>query len=218
MNLVNRRFFYFAAAESILLLALLVLASIVIKDSTPVLEFRPISSWEIAFIIFICGAVYWTFHFLGHSQTGFWIMASIIILGHAFPILAHNALEWSQFFGIETIAEGDRSLVRDTTLFLFSLVLLISLHRIMGLRTLDNQLLLRKVQTMDRNRIVLNEGIILTGLIATGIVLALVMVWTASALGKNQDLLDGSPWSVMVVGGGAALVFVGSLVFWLTRR
>ena len=48
--------------------------------------------------------------------------------------------------------------------------------------------------------------------------LALVIVFAASLLGRPSVLPTHSPWIVMMVGGGAAFLFVCSLMLWFRAR
>ena len=49
-------------------------------------------------------------------------------------------------------------------------------------------------------------------------ILALVIVFAASLLGRPSVLPTHSPWIVMMVGGGAAFLFVCSLMLWFRAR
>ena len=218
MSLGNRRTLSFFAAESILLLCLLTLATLVFRGSIANERIRELGSWEITATIFACCTIYWTMQMLGRSQPAFWLMALLVFLAQVLAIWTHNALEWSQFFGIETGGESVRSLPQDTTIFLVSLVGLLTLYRTIGLRRLDGLLISRQVKESDRNRILLNEGLVLIGLMGSGILLAFLMVLIASSIGEHQNLLARSPFSVLTVGGSAALLLGCSLIFWLTRR
>ena len=218
MSLGNWRTISFVAAESVLLLGLLALATLVFRGSISVERIHEVGLWELTGAIFVCSGIYWVMQMLGRNQTAFWLAASLILLAQGFAVWAHNALEWSQFFGIEPVGESSRSLVWDTILFVVSLVGLMTLYRTIGLRKLDGLLASRQVKVSDRNRVLIREGLTLLGLMACGFLLAFLMVLTASSLGKHQNLLSRSPWSVMTVGGGAAIFFVCSLVIWLTRR
>ena len=218
MRLGNWRNHSFVAAESVLLLGLLALAMLVFRSSITSEAILEMGFWENAGVIFACFALYWATQTLGRNLTAFWFMATLVILAQGLAIWQHNALEWSQFFGVEVNGAEGRSLFKDTILLLVSLVGLMALNRIIGLRRLDGLLITRMVGTRDRNSILMNEGLVLAGLIVCGAILAFLMVLIASSLGKHQDVLSLSPWSVMAVGGSAAVLFVSSLLVWLTRR
>ena len=160
------------------------------------------------------GLTSWTT--IGIDKIGLLIL--IVVLAQGPAIWTHNALEWTQFFGLETDSENVRSLVQDTIWFLVSLVGLMSLYRTMALRRLDDLLLARQVGADDRNGVMVGEGIVLAGLMICGGILAFLMVLTASSLGRHQGILAHSPWSVMTVGGSAAVLFVCALFVWLKRR
>ncbi len=218
MMMGSRRSLSFAAAESVLLIALLLLAALVLRSSFSSEAIAGFGGWDTAGVILAIFAVYWAMQVLGRNQVGFWVMALIVVLAQGPAIWTHNALEWTQFFGLETDSENVRSLVRDTIWFLVSLVGLMSLYRTMGLRRLDDLLLARQVGADDRNSVLVGEGIVLVGLMICGGILALLMVLTASSLGRHQGLLAHSPWSVMTVGASAAVLYVCALFVWLTRR
>lgn len=218
MNLWNWRTLSFAAAESALLLSLLALAALVFRSSITSEAILEMGFWKTSAGIFVCFAVYWALQTLGRNLAAFWLIAALVILAQGLAIWPHNALEWSQFFGVEINVTEGRSVIRDTILLLVSLAGLMALNRIMGLRRLDRLLSTRQVGTVDRNRILLNEGLVLVGLAVCGAILAFLMVLIASSLGRHQDVLSLSPWSVMTVGGSAAVLFVSSLFVWLARR
>ena len=214
----NLRSISLAAAESILLLGLLALSALVLRGSIAADRVSNLGPWELTAALLACIAIYWTMQTLGRNQTAFWFAALLVFLAQGPAIWTHNALEWSQFFGIEAVGGSGRSVVRDTILFLVSLVGLITLYRTIGLRKLDSLLLSRQVKASDRNKILLNETLTLLGLMTCGILLAFFIVLTASSLAKHQNLVSLTPWSVITVGGGGAILLVSSLIVWLTRR
>ena len=218
MSLGNWRTLSFVAAESVLLLSLLTLAVLVLRSSVTNEAILEMGFWKNAAVIFVCFVVYWAIQTLGRNLAAFWLMTVLVILAQGLAIWPHNAIEWSGFFGVEVSGAEGRSLFKDTILLLVSLVGLVALNRIIGLRRLDGLLITRQVGTRDRNSILLNEGIVLAGLIVCGAILAFLMVLTASSLGKHQNVLSLSPWFVMTVGGSAAVLFVSSILVWLTRR
>ena len=218
MSMGNRRTLSFVAAESVLLLSLLTLALLVFRSSVTNEAILGMGFWKNVGVTFACLAVYWAMQMLGRNLAAFWLVAALVILAQGLAIWPHNALEWSQFFGVEVSGAEERSLLKDTILLLVSLVGLMALNRIIGLRRLDGLLITRQVGSRDRNSILLNEGLVLAGLIVCGAILAFLMVLTASSLGQHQNVLSLSPWSVMTVGGSAAVLFVSSILVWLTRR
>ena len=218
MSIGNWRTLSFVAAESALLLSLLTLALLVFRNSITNEAILEMGFWKNVAVIFVCFAVYWAMQTLGRNLSAFWLIATLVILAQGLAIWPHNALEWSQFFGVEVSGAEGRSLIKDTILLLVSLMGLMALNRIIGLRRLDGLLITRQVGNIDRNGILLNEGLVLAGLIICGAILAFLMVLTASSLGQHQNVLSISPWSVMTVGGSAAVLFVSSILVWLTRR
>ena len=218
MSLGSWRTLSFIAAESAMLALLITLASFALRGSLSSEAIEGFGAWETAAVIFTCFFIYWAMQTLRRNQAAFWVLALLVILAQGPAIWAHNALEWSQFFGMEVTGESVRSLTRDTFWFLASLVGLMTLYRTMGLRRLDRLLLTRQLATSDRNALLLNEGIVLIGLMLCATILAFLMVLAASSLGSHQGMLSLPPWTVMTVGGNAAILFVCALFIWLTRR
>ena len=133
-------------------------------------------------------------------------------------IWGHNQLELYRFFGLDASLEAVNSQLLDATLFLTSLVGLVALYRVIGLRKLDRQLSSQKIEYSDRNRIMLCEALMLLGLIAAGLLLAFLIVLVATVLARSDALLAWSPWTVLTLGGGATLLFALTLVLWFRTR
>lgn len=220
-----------AIIETGLLTGLLLLAGFVVWDAGPALGlpenrwltwvqgvFPGLFSPETLTLIAILLAAYWTLQALGHNQLSFWLMAVLAVMPHAVPIWGHNQLEWYQLAGLDAELIGERSMVRDATLFLGCLAGLVALHRTTGLRMLDRQLARQGIRETDRRRVLQYEGILLGGLLAAGLGLALLAVFGAAQLSRYDEFLAGSTWSVASVGGGAAALLALTLLVWRNNR
>ena len=118
MNLGIWRTLSFVAAESVLLLSLLTLALLVFRSSITNEAILEMGIWKNVAVIFVCFAVYWAMQTLRRNLAAFWLIATLVILAQGLAIWPHNALEWSQFFGVEVSGAEGRSLFKDTILLL----------------------------------------------------------------------------------------------------
>ena len=134
---------------------------------------------------------YWALQALGHRQLSFWLMAGFAVLPHAVPIWGHNQLEWYELFGAQAELIGERMLARDAALFLASLAGLVMLHRIISLRDLERRMTFQGISTTDKSQVLKYEGLLLVGLLAAGLSLALLTVLVATLLGRYDAFLDG---------------------------
>ena len=216
-----------AAAETLLLASLLFLAGFVVWDAGPALGlseprwltwltdlFPGLFSVQVIVAVAALTVAYWALQALGHTQLPFWIMAGLVILPHAVPVWGHNQLEWYELLGVQTELIGERLLLRDAALLLASLAGIVTLHRIIGLRTLDRRMALQGIATADRSRVLLFEGLLFAGLLAAGLALALASVFVATVLARYDELLEGSTWAVGATGVGAALLLALMLLLW----
>ena len=172
------------------------------------------ASWELALTIILPLVIYWVLQFLGRSSLAFWFAGLLVILPQAPAIGSHSQLHWFPLFGVEASLESTHSQPWQAALFLGSLVGLIALSRIMGLRRLDRQLKTQGIDEEDRYHVVLAESCMLLPLLLTGLLLAFVMVAVANVLGEMDTVLERSPWGILTVGGSATLLLVLSLFFW----
>ena len=220
-----------AVAETLLLAGLLLLTGFVVWDAGPALGLpdTPWLTWlqsifpglfaiETLAALGLFIAVYWALQRLGHGQLSFWMAAVLVVLPHAVPVWGHNQLEWYQFLGLGAEQVGERSLSYDAALFLACLAGLVALHRTMALRVLGRRMTLQGVGEGDRRRVLQGEGILLGGLLAAGLALALLAVLGAAFLGRYHGILAGSTWSVGAIGGGAAALLALTLLLWRRYR
>ncbi len=216
-----------AAAETLLLAGLLLLAAFVVWDSGPALGlpenrwltwltgfFPGLLSPQLLALLALLMAAYWTLQVLGHGQLSFWLVAGLVILPHAVPVWGHNQLAWYELLGVQAELVGERSLLYDAALLLAGLAGVVALHRVIGLRALDRRMAMQGVGSVDRGRVLKFEALLLAGLLAAGLSLAVGVVLVAALLGRYDEILAGSTWAVAAVGAGAALLLALTLLLW----
>ena len=231
MILPDHRRLIHIAAETALVVGLVLLCAFVLRSSFPVdppeelSGLQPASDLlpvygkrELSAVVSIVVAAYWTLQVLRRNHLAFWLLATAAILSYAQAIWTHNHIDWYQFFGINPVVDTSRSQMWDTALFLMCLTGLLALNHTTRLRRLDNSLTRRGVSVADRYRVVLNETLLVFGLLGVAAVLALLIVTAASLLGRPGLLPTESTWIVMIVGGSAAFLFVCALVLWFRAR
>ena len=220
-----------AAAETVLLAGLLALAGYVAWDTGPALGL-PDSHWlrwltgffpgfisvQAFSLVTLLVVTYWALQALGHRQLSFWLMAGFAVLPHAVPIWGHNQLEWYELFGAQADLIGERMLARDAALFLASLAGLVVLHRIISLRDLERRMTFQGISTTDKGRVLQYEGLLLVGLLAAGLSLALLTVLVATLLGRYDAFLTGSTWAAGGIGAGASALLALTLLLWRRGR
>ncbi|MDD9995420.1 MAG: hypothetical protein OXS35_06715 [Dehalococcoidia bacterium] len=215
------------AIETLLLAALLVLTAFVVRDGF--LAFGlPESVWEnriealvdrlfsleALVVLALLVAAYWTLQALGHAPIAFWVVAALVALPHGVPLWGHNELPWYELAGVDAILVGDRVLLRDAAMLLTSLAGLVTLHRLMALRALDARLASQGVADEDRRRTLTFEALLLVGLVAAALSLALGAVLLATVLGRYNTGLADSTWTVGAVGGVAGALLALVLLLW----
>ena len=221
----------YASAESVLLAALLLLSLVTVPDAVnadgrsgfswfeQVTRFLPDQVFsELLPVVCLCLVLYWALHLLGRAHVSFWLMAFIVILPQSAAILSHNQIEWHQFFAFDLGVTDDRSLLRDAGVFLLSLVGLVALNRVVGLRQLDRRMHLQGIGRAERSGAAQFELALLIGLVAAALLLTLLMMTFSALLGRFEGFLEGSSWTVVIIGGGATLLLAFSLVLWYRGR
>lgn len=216
-----------AAIESLVLACLLLLAAFVLWDAAEALGVPDTSLLykatrllpgpvyvDAVLAASLCVAAYWGLQTLGRMDVAFWLMALLVIAPHGVPLWDYNQLEWYELVGVDGELVGARSPLRDAALFLACLAGLAALHRIGELRVLDRRMTAQGVAAADRLHVALCEGLMLGGLIAAGLLLAFFMVLAAGLLGRYDDIIGGSPWAVVAVGGGATVLLALTLLLW----
>lgn len=220
-----------AVAESLLLAGLLLLSALALMDSVAAGGLRAFLqpdliaglipeqvSREVVVAILLSITLYWALHLLGRDHLAFWVMVLLVTLPQGMAIWGHNQIEWHQLFDFKAGVSDARSQLRDTALFLVSLMGLVALYRAISLRRLDRQMSAQGIEAADRSRLVLNEGVMLLGLIVAGLLSALGMILVSSVLGGFDVLPEESSWSILAVGGGASLLLALTLVLWYRVR
>ena len=188
-----------AVAETLLLASLLLLGSYMAWDASLALGL-PEPSWlatsspwlivmEVLLAVVLLVAAYWALQALGYNQLSFWLIAGLTILPHSVTAWGHNQLKWYELFGLRLELIGERFLVWDAALFLAALAGLIALYRLMGLRNLERRMALQGISESDKRHILQYEALLLAGLIAAGLLLALFTVLVAAALGQYGEFI-----------------------------
>ena len=163
-------------------------------------------------------AFYWALQLSGRGRRAFWLVALLVILLHAPAIWGHNQLEINRFLGVFVGLEAVHSQLLDSALFLATLIGLVALLRVAGLRLLNRQLSSQEVEALDRSRVIASETLMLIGLVTWGLARALLMILVPTWLAKSDTLMAGSPRTILIVGGAAVLLFALTLVLWFHRR
>ena len=188
-----------AVAETLLLASLLLLASYVAWDAGLALGL-PEPSWlatsspwlivmEVLLAVVLLVAAYWALQALGYNQLSFWLMAGLTILPHSVTAWGHNQLKWYELFGLRLELIGERFLFWDAALFLAALAGLIALYRFMGLRNLERRMALQGISESDKRQVLQCETLLLGGLLATGLLLALFTVLVAAVIGQYNEFI-----------------------------
>ena len=221
----------FAIVESLLVVGNLATASLALRES----EFPiglPGTGWvdwlarfltdpkieEIVLATILCVAIYWAFQILTSARLAIWLIALLALLSHMPAIWSHSEPHLLQLLGLgSSIADVDAQ-IWDVPLFIATLVGLAVLNRVNGLGRLNVQLSSQNVMVSDRRRVIFSEIMILLGLIATGLLTASLFMVVVTVLGGIESQLTWSPWTVLFVGIGAALLFVFTLLVWYQPR
>lgn len=211
-------------AESLLLASLLLLASYVAWDAGPALGLQQ-PSWlatslpwlmavEVLLAVLLLVAAYWALQALGYNQLSFWLMVGITILPHSVTAWGHNQIEWYELFGLQLELVGERFLFWDAVLFHAALAGLIALYRLIGLRNLERRMVLQGIRESDRRQVLQYETLLLAGLLAVGLLLALFTILVAALLGQYDEFMADSPWAAGSIGVAVALLLALTLLIW----
>ena len=188
-----------AAAETLLLASLLLLGSYMAWDAS--LAFGlPEPSWlatsvpwllvvQVLVAVLLLVAAYWALQALGYNQLSFWLIAGLTILPHSVTAWGHNQLKWYELFGLRLELIGQRVLFWDMALFLVALAGLIALYRLMGLRSLERRMALQGISGSDKRQVLQCETLLLAGLLAAGLLLALFTVLVAALVGQYDEFI-----------------------------
>ena len=215
-------------AESLLLASLLLLASYVAWDAGPALGLQQ-PSWlatslpwlmvvEVLLAVLLLVAAYWALQALGYNQISFWLMAGLTILPHSVTAWGHNQLKWYELFGMRLELIGERFLFWDAALFLAALAGLIALYRLIGVRKLERRMALQGIAKSDRRQVMQYEILLLAGLLAAGLLLALFTILVAALLGQYDEFMADSPWAAGSIGVAVVLLLALPLLIWRRGR
>ena len=213
--------------ETLLLASLLLLASYVAWEAGPALGL-PESHWlnwlagplawsmvlEVLLVVLLLVTAYWALQALGYNQLSFWLIALLAILPHSVPAWGYNQLKWYELFGVRLDLIGERFLFWDVALFHSALAGLIALYRLIGLRNLDQRMALQGIADSDRGQVLRYETFLLAGLLAAGLLLALITILVAALLGQYNEFIADSPWAAGSIGATAALLLGLTLLLW----
>ena len=200
----------FVAAESLALSVLLVVGAYVLWDT----DVAPMQPWQPALALCAGLAAYWTLQVLGGDRIAFWLLALAVALPHLAPAWSHNRIGWHELLDFQEALVDDRSVYWDLTLFLVSLVTLITLHRIIGIKRLNRQMLRQGVDTRERRLVMRYEGLLVIGLIVSGLLATVPMIVIAGALAGSEGMPGGPSLAIAVIGGGAAVLLASTLWLW----
>ena len=206
-----------AAAESLLLVGLVTLSVSVAREAAAT-RFANYGLVELAATALVVAGLYWLLSWRGRVRLAFLLIALIALLPHVPAIWSHNRLELYRLFGLDATVTAFNSTTVDGVLLLASLVGLAALHRLAGLRRMDRQLRSQGAMDSDRGSIVLGEAGMLLGLTAAALLSSFLLVLLAALAGRVETLLDWSPWTVLLVGVGGALVFTSTLALWFRSQ
>lgn len=200
----------FAAVESLAVSVLILLAVYVLWDA----EFIGIMFWHPALALIGGLLAYWALQVLGHDRVAFWLLALAAALPHAAPAWSHNRIEWHVLLEFQENLTGDRSVYWDLTLFIVCLIVLILLHRTMGIKRLERWMLLQQVNSREKDMVVRYESVMLIVLIAAGLLVASLIAATAVVLSRYDELVQEPSLAIAVIGGGAAVLLALTLLVW----
>lgn len=198
------------AAESLALAALLLIAVYVLRD-TDLVAAQP---WQPAAALGAGLAAHWTLQALVGGRVAFWLMAPLLTLPHVAAAWSHNRIAWHELLELQEALVADRSFSRDLALLVACLGGLMILHRIIGIRRLNRQVLIQQVEPQERRRLVRNESLVVAGLVAAGLLATGATILMAGALARNDGLLGGPPPAVAAIGAGAAVLLASTLWLW----
>ena len=204
----------FVAAES-LALALLLLAAVHVLSDTDFVQVQP---WQAALALGAGLAAYWTLQTLGAGRIAFWLLAPAVVLPHLAPAWSHNRIGWHELLEFQEALVDDRSILGDLALFVACLVVLMALHRIIGMKRLHRQMLRQEVDQRDRRLVMRHESLVIIGLIATGLLATGPMMVVAGAVARSEGLPGGSPPAIAAIGAGAAVLLALTPWLWFRGR
>ncbi len=165
--------------------------------------------------VLVVAGVYGLFQFFGRSSLALWTTAVLVLLPQAPGIWAHNKLGWGKFMGLNTPVGDGHSLLVAGGLFLVGVLGLVVLHRVIAMRRLGRLLVRRRIESEERDGVLLNESLVLGGIVALALALSVLLVVAGAGLSRAEWLTSRVPWTVVTIGGGASLLLIGFIAFYL---
>lgn len=203
----------FVAAESLALSALLLLGFHVLRDA----DLVRVEPWQPVAAVGAGLAAYWALQTLVGDRIAFWLIAPAVAFPHIAPAWSHNRIGWHELLRYQEALVAGRSAYWDLALFVGCLVILMALHRFIGIKRVSRQMLLRQVDPQERRLVVRSELLLVIALIVAGLLATGATVVVAAVLARNDGLLDGSSLAIATIGGGAAVALVLTLWLWFRR-
>ncbi len=225
----------FVVAESLILVCLLLVASYTLegalaptlnldsdwldplRERAPGLDNSVIFVAAIAVVYILAVAYYWGLQILEKTRLSFWSVALTALLIQTPAILAHNRLDWT-FLLAGPEFSTDMSLLTVLALFLLSLILLVTLHRVADLRRLWFRMQSLQLDSMEQTRITTAELLTMGGLVGVSLAATGLLLTGGLALARMSDLLSRSPWTVLTVGVAALILLAAFMYFWVRIR
>ncbi len=225
----------FVVAESLILVCLLLVASYTLGGAlAPTLNLD--SDWldalrvrapgmdnsvifvaAIAVVCLLAVAFYWGLQFLQKTRLSFWTVTIAALLLQTPAILAHNRLDWTSLLTGPEFST-DMSLLTVLALFLLSLILLVTLHRVADLRRLWFRMQNLQLDSMEQTRITTAELLTMGGLVGVSLAATGLLLTGGLAVAQMSDLLRRSPWTVLTVGVSALILLAAFMYFWIRIR
>ena len=172
------------------------------------------------FVVVIAGLccliiiLYFLMQWWGMTTRSFW-MVTLAALVPQFPaVLAHNQLDWALFWRVTT-ASPELSQITLGGLFLLSLAMLVTLHRVAELRRLRGRISALRLERGEQGQIIANEVLALAGLVGSTLVVTVALMSAAAGFARMGNLLVHSPWTVLSIGAVAFFLMALFLHLWL---
>ena len=199
---------WFVAVELLAQCLLILIAAYVLEGIDP-LRVEPL-------LVLVAGvAAYWTLRALGRDNPAFWLLAPATTFPHIAAAWVHNRIGWGEFLQFQYEYIDNRTTYEDMTLFVACLALLIALHRTIGIKRWNGQMLTQQVDQPERRRIVRREAILVIGLLLAGLLATGAMIALAEILVSDDGvLLSRTSLTIATIGGGAAVLLVLILLLW----
>ena len=143
------------------------------------------------------------------------MVAWLALLPHAAGVWDQNRVDWQRFMGAQTGGDASQSVILAAGLFLISLVGAFLLYRIISLRSLERILRAQGVENREITGVLTNEAMAQMALMAAGLLMAVIMILVATAIGGQEGLAEKTPWAVITIGGGATALLMGFLALFL---